>query len=45
MSRTALTTQRVGDWVPECVLLFSLEENGDTEFSLLGGEKRTATEP
>lgn len=43
MSRTALTTQRVGDWVPERVLLFSLEEN--TEFYLLGGEKRTATEP
>ena len=45
MSRTALETQRVGDWVPEHVLLLSLEENSDTKFYLLGREKRMATEP
>lgn len=34
-----------GDWVPERVLLLSLEDNSDTKFYLLGGEKWTVTDP
>lgn len=44
MSRTALISQRVGDWVPEHVLLFSLE-NDDSKSYMLDGKKRMATEP